>query len=162
MQFIKLPAMSSPMAIDTSLREELAELKAARDSARGGLGTIAGGGGGAGPHDPGMESRIVALETDMKDVKGSLGRLEVASGRIEATLASLATRADVAITTERIASLDGRTKKVEDAITDTVRTAVGKAIGPWQLPGVLAACGTIVVLIVAALGWLAHQPWFTH
>ncbi len=35
---------------------------------------LAGGGGGT--HDGGMEARIAALEADMREVKGSLGRIE--------------------------------------------------------------------------------------
>jgi hypothetical protein len=108
-----------------------------------------------------MGPRVKALEDDMKDVKAGVGRLEVAAAEIKATLASLSTKADIAGATGRIAALEGRTTAVESAITDTVKAAVGKAIGPWQLPGVLAACGSIVVLIVAALGWLARQHWFT-
>ena len=121
---------------------------------------VAGGGGG--PHDPGMEARVAALESDLREAKATLGRLEVAASRIQATLDSLATRSDVTTAIERIASLDGRTGRLEAAVADTVRSAVGKAIGPWQLPAVVGACGGIVVLIVGALGWLAHQPWFNR
>lgn len=36
-----------------------------------------GAGGGGGPYDGGMlEDRVAALETDMREVKGSLGRIE--------------------------------------------------------------------------------------
>ena len=105
---------------------------------------------------------MIALEGDLREAKATLGRPEVAAGRIEAMLDNLATHADVTTAIERIASLDNRTSRLETAMADTVRSAAGKAIGPWQLPAVIAACGAVVVLIVGALGWLAHQPWFNR
>ena len=53
-----------------------------------------------GPYDPSMEARIARLEEDMRDVKATVGRLEMAIVRIEtlltATLPHLATRAELA------------------------------------------------------------------
>ncbi len=130
------------------------------------LGIAAGGGG---PQDPGMEARVAALETDVKDVKSTLQRIDLSLAGITATLAGVATKADVATLGGRIDTLGGkvdalggRMDKVERAIDDTVKSAVGKAIGPVQLPLVIAACGAVFVGLVAALSWLAHQPWFAH
>ena len=107
-----------------------------------------------------MDPRVDGLIEDMKEAKAGLARLEVSAAEIKATLANLSTKADSATAIARIDALDGRTKALETAVSDTVKSAVGKAIGPWQLPAVLGACGSVVVLIVAAFGWLARQPWF--
>ena len=63
-------------------------------------------GGGGGPHDPGMEARVAKLETavghiqeDVRDIKAALAQLVPVVNRmdgfLQATLPSLATRADV-------------------------------------------------------------------
>ena len=52
-----------------------------------------------GPYDPNMEARIARLEEDMRDVKATVGRLEMAVVRIEtwltATLPHLASKAEL-------------------------------------------------------------------
>lgn len=55
------------------------------------------------PYDPPMEFRVARLEDEMREVKGSLVRVETGLGelragmaRIEATLPHLATKADLA------------------------------------------------------------------
>ena len=114
-----------------------------------------------------MEARVIALEADMKDVKASLQGLEVSSARIEATLASLATKADAArveaastVTAGNVASLDDRLVKVETAINDVVKSAVGKAIGPIQLPAIIVSTIVLLGLLLVAWNWVTRQPWF--
>lgn len=123
--------------------------------------------GGGGPHDPGMEFRVADLEKDMKDVRSSLGRLEAACASITATLEHVATKADVVagtgaanVVAERVSHLDARLGKVERSIDEVVKSAVGKAIGPVQLPAIIVA--TVVALGVLATGgaWLLKQVWF--
>lgn len=65
-------------------------------------GPVEGPGGGGG-YDPGWESRISRLESDMGDVKASTTRLETAVAdlrvvvaRIDAQIPYLATKADLA------------------------------------------------------------------
>ncbi len=126
-------------------------------------------GDGSGPHDPGMEARVSALQTDLKDVKAALSRIDVSLARIEVTLGSLASKADIALATGAISTLAEkmsgqgmRLTNVETAINETVKLAVGKAVGPWQLPIVLAASGVVIAGLVGLLNWMAHQPWFGH
>jgi hypothetical protein len=109
-----------------------------------------------------MDQRVSALEVDMRDVKPTLGRMDVSLARIDVTLATLATKADVAALSEKLVAQGARLTAVENAVNDTVRAAVGKAISPWQLPGVLLACGAVVIALMASLNWPAHQAWFAH
>ncbi len=125
--------------------------------------------GGGGPHDPDMETRVSALESEMKDVTATLTRMDVSLARIEVTLGSLATKADIAFVTgaistlaEKVSAQGARLANVETAINETVKSAVGKALGPWQLPMVLGASGVVIAGLVALLNWMAHQPWFGH
>jgi hypothetical protein len=116
-----------------------------------------------------MEARVSALQTDLKDVKAALSRIDVSLARIEVTLGSLASKADIALATGAISTLAEkmsgqgmRLTNVETAINETVKLAVGKAVGPWQLPIVLAASGVVIAGLVGLLNWMAHQPWFGH
>ena len=52
--------------------------------------------GGGGPHDPGMEPRVAALEADMKDVKAVLGDIRLVLTRLDERTTHLATKEDVA------------------------------------------------------------------
>jgi hypothetical protein len=126
-------------------------------------------GGDVGPHDPAMEARVSALEVGFQEMKGSLHRLELSIARIEAALSHMATKADVAANTgainalaEKMAAQNARLTKVEAAIEDTLKTALSKTIGPWQVPGILAVCVALIGVLMAALNWAGHQPWFPH
>jgi hypothetical protein len=86
---------------------------------------------------------------------------------MEVTLATLATKADlgeatgaIKALTERVNAQAERLTKVETALNDIVKTAVGKAVGPWQLPMVLAASGVVITGLVGLMNWMAHQPGF--
>lgn len=119
-------------------------------------------GAGGGRQEGGLGARVSSLEV-------TLHRIDIAIARMEVTLATLATKADLAeakgainALTERVSAQEVRLTKVETALDDIVKTAVGKAIGPWQLPAVLAASGGVIVGLVALLNWIAHQAWFGH
>ena len=125
--------------------------------------------GGGGPHDPGMELRVTALEADMKDVKAGLSRLEVSSARIEAILGSMATKSDLAASTgaanvlsERVSALDVRFGRVERAVEGAMTVAISKSIGPWQFPAILGASAAVLGVAAAAIGWLVTRPWSPH
>lgn len=125
--------------------------------------------GGGGPHDPGIGSRVNALEADLKDVKAGLSRLEVSSARIEAGLSSMATKSDLVassgaanVLSERVSALDARFGKVERAVEGAMTVAISKSIGPWQLPAILGASATVLGVAAAAIGWLLTRPWFPH
>lgn len=47
--------------------------------------------GGGGPHDPGMEARVAALEADMKEVKTDLKRIGLDVAEIKGRVANLPT-----------------------------------------------------------------------
>lgn len=119
-------------------------------------------GGGDGPHDPGMETRVASLEADAKDVKGSLQALQISAARIETTINTLATKADISTLGGRIDVLDARLKKTEETVGTSLNTAMGKAIGAWQFLGILAGSVTIIVAGVSLVGWLVTRPWFPH
>jgi hypothetical protein len=153
------------MAVEYSLEEK----RAARERMRKQERSTVVAPGGSGPHPPEMEPRVAKLEADMKDVKTSLKSLELSSARIEAALGSLATKADIAasngdikVLASRVEAYDARLKRVEDAINDTVKTAVGKAIGPLQMPTIIVSTVAALGLLVAAYAWLVKQPWFPH
>lgn len=101
------------------------------------------GGGGGGPHDSGMSERIKGLEEQSRDTREALIRIEV-------TLASLATKADVAGLSGKVEGSDKRLGNVEAAVADTLKTAAGKAIGPVQLPAIIVATAGAL----GAMAWL--------
>ena len=155
------------MAIDDSIRANLTAAMRARHGADAPTPSVAGGGDG--PHDPGMDARVTALEGDMKDVKASLQRLELGQVRMETVLATLATKADVVAVegklgalTEKVVALDGRLGRVEANVGTALTTAVGKAIGPVQFVAMLASSLALFGAAVTAYAWLVHQPWFPH
>jgi len=143
-------------------------------------------------YDPAMDARVSALEVGFQEMKGSLHRLELAFVRIESVLSNVATKADVAALSEKVsvqgdrltkveaalsnvatkadvaalserASAQGdRLTKVEEAIDETIKTALSKTIGPWQVPGILAVRVALIGVLMAALNWAGHQPWFPH
>lgn len=122
---------------------------------------------GAPPGGPDLPTRVAALEAGMKDVKGNLNQLLVSSARIEAALARVATDADLAkvegkIDTidAKVGALDARVGRVETNVGTALATAVGKAIGPIQFVGILAASGTILGALAVVYGWVSRQPWF--
>lgn len=82
------------------------------------------GAGGGGPEDTMLEKRVETLEGDMKDVKATLSRLEIAFARFEERLSHTATAADVENVRASIARVEGRLSQIPST---------------WQIVGILAA-----------------------
>jgi hypothetical protein len=138
--------------------------------------------GGRGPHEPDMESRVAALELDMKDVKAGIGRLEMAfarsegrmetgfarsEGRMEnfagkletfATAASLAVVAnDLSALTERLHAHGETLTDVKTAIRDLADKVDAKMVGGGQMFAIFA--GLLSLFFVCggiAIGMLQH------
>jgi hypothetical protein len=111
----------------------------------------------------------VATKSDIAGNTGAIDALAekvAAQGdrliRVETTLSNVATKADVAALSEKVSAQGDRLTKVETAIEDTIKTALSKTIGPWQVPGILAVCVALIGVLLAALNWAGHQPWFPH
>jgi hypothetical protein len=120
-------------------------------------------------------ARIEAVLSNVatkSDIAGNTGAIDAlaekvaAQGdrliRIETTLSNVATKADVAALSEKASAQGDRLTKVETAIEDTIKTALSKTIGPWQVPGILAVCVALIGVLLAVLNWAGHQPWFPH
>jgi hypothetical protein len=94
-------------------------------------------GGGGGPHDPGMEARVAALEADMKDVNATLNRLEPKLDKVD----------------DRVRALEIAVGKMDGKLD----LLVAKMPSWWQQPvGVAAivACLAAVVALGKAAGLL--------
>ena len=130
-------------------------------------GQVAGGGGP--PHNTDMEPRVAALEADMKDVKASLHRLELSSQRIEQSLIAirvdvlptLSTKLDIANTNkdiqlvqESLRGVDKRVALVESGSQTIANAAIGKNIGPWQMPAIIGASIVVGGAALAGAGYL--------
>lgn len=160
------------MTLDPNIVDfKVAQLQ--RDAKQPGLVTpasnvpIAGGGGP--PHDPGMDARVAALEAQAKRTDDSLHRMEVTLAGLAPVLAALPTKADMAASTgamntlaATVAGMDKRLGSAETAINETIKSAVGKAIGPWQLPVIIVGTGGALAVLAAGYHWLLAQPWFPH
>ncbi len=84
-----------------------------------------------------LDKRVEALESDMKDVKATLSRLEVAFARVEEKLAHMATSAD-------IARVEGRLSQIPST---------------WQIIGILAALlFGVASLVYATNNFIAQKP----
>jgi hypothetical protein len=94
---------------------------------------IAGGGGG--PHDPGMESRVAVLEQIAKDTRDAVNRLE---GRIDGVDVRLR---GVELS---IGRLEGKIDALTGTIVGQTSAALAKLPSWWQMP---AAIGATVVLL---------------
>ena len=94
-----------------------------------------------------LEQRVGALEADMKDVKASLGRLELAFARIEEKFAFVSTKEDLARVEaklgEKIATLDGKVSNLPST---------------WQVIGILAGLLVgVASLVYATDKFLSHS-----
>lgn len=70
---------------------------------------------------------------------------------------------------KRVATLEadmrvmtGSLNRVETAITDTVKTALAKSIGPVQAVGMLAGAIGVLVAATSAVNWLVAHGYFPH
>lgn len=125
--------------------------------------------GGGGPYDPDMEARVAALEAQAKKTDDSLHRMEVTLASLTPLLVALPTKADMAVSTgalntlaATVSGMDRRLATAEGAISDTIKSAVGKAIGPWQLPIIVVGTGGALAILATSYHWLLAQSWFPH
>lgn len=104
------------------------------------------GGGSGGPHDPGMEARVAALEADMRDVKDILARMEPLLRSIDERLGRLETRVGaVEVQVRKIendfARLEGRVSQLPTtwtllaAIVATIMTVFGSSLALPRFAG---------------------------
>ena len=115
--------------------------------------------GGDGPHDPGMEIRVAALESGFADLKASLSRIE--SAQLDSTKEFNALRRDLKETDlpairSQLSAIEGTLKDKPSgrdylALATSINATLMKAFG-------LAV--TLVVLLVAAAIWLHSQGIF--
>jgi len=93
--------------------------------------------GGGGPEDPMLERRVEALESDVRDVKAILSRLEAGFARVEEKLSH------VALSSE-IARLEGRLSQIPST---------------WQIVGILAALlFGIASVVYATTNFIGQRP----
>jgi hypothetical protein len=106
--------------------------------------------GGRGPHDPGLEARVVALEADMKDVKASLGDIKLIAARIDERTGYLATGADLAnLRSDMMVALETKA---------TRGTVWGMGLIVAVVVIAAAAVSAIYMPYLAALLWRAGGP----
>jgi len=103
---------------------------------------------GSGPHDPGMEARMVAVETGLRNVEGRLSVLEVKVDMLDSRMTSLEGKVD---------GLDTRLRSVETAIAAVagkLDVLVDKIPSWWQPP--VSAAGLLALLMagIAAAHYL--------
>jgi hypothetical protein len=91
---------------------------------------IAGGGGG--PHDPGMETRLTAVETDVRDIKSALQRIESLLGKVDDRLRNLESESLPAMAID-LAELKGRIQNLPSTWS-MIATVIG---GQIALAGML-------------------------
>ena len=129
------------------------------------LGEASVGGGGGGPYDPGVETRIASLETAMKQVNASLNVLELSSTRIEAVLNTLATKADVVLgqgETQLVAAgVKGLTDRI--ALLETGLSGIGSKVDSKLVSGgqMFAIFGGLMTLFVVFGGILVGVLRYT-
>lgn len=147
------------MAIDTSLPERIAAAKAARDASGESIPISTGGGGG--PYDPSMETRMGKLEADMREVRSSLKGLELSSTRLEATLVTLASTSDIVgvtgsvnVLTARIDAQTLRLSALEETNKTTISTALSKTIGLGGAITLFVALTSFVGIVIAFFRYL--------
>jgi hypothetical protein len=112
---------------------------------------------------------VTSLEAEVKAMRTSLHGLELASARIEAALSNVATKADIATSTgsvntlaERMKGVEDRAGRIEKSVDGALNAAVGKSIGWWQFPVVLAGSAAVLTAAAVALNWLSVHGYFPH
>lgn len=127
------------------------------------------GGTGSEPPDAPLAGRVASLEVEVKSMKASLHGLELASARIEAALSNIATKADMATGTgalntlaERVKGIEDRAGRIEKSVDGALGAAIGKSIGWWQFPLVLAGSAAVLTAAAVALNWLLVHGYFPH
>lgn len=95
------------------------------------------GGGGGGGDNGGMEQRVAALETNVKEIRAVLSRLEPMIVRIDATIPHLATKAEM--------------EKTRSEMLVAIGDKPGKTY-MWGIVGVLVATLMAGATVVTLLG----------
>ncbi len=96
-------------------------------------------GGGNGPHNPGMEARLTAVETSVLEIKGILQRLEPAIIRVDSGVRKL--EADVTLLKTDVTELKINVAELKGRVS--------------QLPTALQLIGFVLAVLVA--GGLIHH-----
>ena len=127
------------------------------------------GSAGGEPPDGPLAGRVTSLEVEVKAMKTSLHGLELASARIETALSNIATKADMATSTgtlntlaERVKGMEDRAGRIEKSVDGALSAAIGKSIGWWQFPLVLAGSAAVLTAAAVALNWLLVHGYFPH
>jgi hypothetical protein len=105
---------------------------------------------GGAPHDPGMEARVTTLETDMRNMKASLGDIELIAARIDERTGYLATGADLAnLRSDMMVALETKASR------GTV-WGMGLTVAAVMIAAV--AVGAVYIPYLAALLWRPGGP----
>jgi hypothetical protein len=105
---------------------------------------------GGAPRDPGMEARVTTLEADMRDVKASLGDIELIAARIDERTGYLATGADLAdLRSDMLVALETKASR---------GTVWGMGLTVAAVVIAAVAVGAICMPYLAALLWRAGGP----
>lgn len=158
------------MTVDNSLIRKLSAQKAERTASRGDV--VSQGPSGSGPSDPPMDRRVAALESDLREVKVSVQRIELSQARMEGVvgglatvMGGLATKADIAglkgsvdTVTARVDAQIVRITALEAANTGTVNLALSKTIGVPGVIGLFVSLGAVVAGVVAVLRYVHFIP----
>jgi hypothetical protein len=98
-----------------------------------------------------LDRRVGALEADMKDVKATLGRLELAFARVEEKFTFVPTKEDLtrveAKLAEKIATIDGRISNLPTT---------------WQIIAILSGLiFGVAALVYGTTNFIAQKPAIT-
>ena len=107
-----------------------------------------------GPYASGLERRVSILEEDVREIRGSLSRLEAGMIRIEAILPSLATREMVGGTREMVGGTREMVGRIEAMLAATLPHLATKA-ELAEKPSKAYLWGIIGVLITSIFGAFA-------
>lgn len=100
---------------------------------------------GGGPHDPGMEARISALETKCGAIETTVNRLETQNGGIDARLRGVEVS---------IGRLEGKIDALTGTIVGQTNAALAKLPSWWQMPATIGATVALLAGLVAAYRYL--------
>ena len=98
-----------------------------------------------------LDDVVASLESSQREMQASLKAIELSGARLEATLVTLATKADIAALTERLSAHTSRLAALEDANKTTIAPALNKTIGLGGAMTLFVAQATIVGAAVALL-----------
>ncbi len=121
--------------------------------------------GGAGPHNPDMDARIDALESETRETRAVMARIDVTLARIDERMSVLATKGDIAGVSERVSRIEERlnTLATKDDLaalalaTKTDISAVAERVAKVEgmvekLPTTLQLLGFVIALVFTVMG----------